>query len=1155
MAKEQDVVKLPFRITEFNEDMLMALDRNFKEIEDQLSALQLLIKHITGGGVKDLPNAAEIWKRAENINEDGTISATSLIGQLVEEQISDAAISASKINAGFLIVSDDLWTDNSPINGEIAWNEHDLFWNGRRYTIAAGHTANKYIYWDSMATIYGSSNTMPDLSDTGFLIAINNDGEHQIVWKQAIAKKLIGEEMLAEGAVTATKIANAAIGSAAIAEAAILAAHIHEAAIQTAHIKDAAITSAKIKDIAADKITIGSATTFEPGYDPSKTQPVGMAADSNCTGLWHLDGNLNSHKGIPLVFNGEFVPSRWGQGVSVAAGKVLQMPTQDIIHALQTSINFRVYNLSTCPNGAVLFDLADSSGNQAIKAGIANDGKLFIEDKKVQLYVLEDDAADYATGTLSDVVAGEDGIELEGSGTDLSVVEDTVAEFGQGTLSDVEVADDKLQLEYTPGSMVYGPDFTGADPVTADSIYGTGFEADKAFDNSTTSHWRSGTGPLPHWLRIYLVVSGAKTVRKIRIHGSAIDYQVKNFIFQGSNDGTNWDDLYTGIIAKQATWQEFILTSWGSYLFYRIYAIDNYQYTSSRIYEVEMMEGTESPGTYTLSGYREQEYDLSAVGIAKDSVISWTATTPANTSVAVQAAVALDGVNYGSYQTCTSGSAIPGIAAGADLSSAKLKIKTTLATTDDSATPSVSQISIAVTSAYKASGSWQKIYDISPVGNADSHAISWGSDQPANTTQIVKAALSTDNGATYGSFVNCTSGQAIPVLTDGMDISSARLKIQVDLSTTDGAVTPTVYDLSVQVAEENNVAYGIDKSDLTDWDNIAIQWKLNRLSLIINGAESAYIENPGQVTTLDTYAYIGSDKAGANQIGTTIDELRIDRIYQPIDKVLAWCIVNAPFYTSEEFAQWPGYMRNETDGLKVYDSFGDLRVLLGSWMEGALREYGLEVVKGKIYSSRIRSGGKNDTVYIQLTPPNRLEVFGESQAGTELLQLVIAGVSNLYQSGIGGAIDFYLDGEFQGGIHQQDDGLWLMNLLPIKMNSLQVTGSKNCIEDTIYGQVALAARESPETRYIDEGMGTLVDGECRIDIDPIFLECIEPNTEHSKWYIDLTPYGKAIPYVDEIGDNYFIVRDYNDNANGVEFKWSLSAIRKNYAHIRFREVV
>lgn len=97
MAGEQDVVQLPFKVTEINEDMLVALHRNFKEIERHLSFLQMQVKFATGGGVGSLKDAAKIWDRAGVITEDGTFLTDRLEGLIQELQIADAAISELKI--------------------------------------------------------------------------------------------------------------------------------------------------------------------------------------------------------------------------------------------------------------------------------------------------------------------------------------------------------------------------------------------------------------------------------------------------------------------------------------------------------------------------------------------------------------------------------------------------------------------------------------------------------------------------------------------------------------------------------------------------------------------------------------------------------------------------------------------------------------------------------------------------------------------------------------------------------------------------------------------------------------------------------------------------------------------------------------------------
>ena len=95
-------------------------------------------------------------------------------------------------------------------------------------------------------------------------------------------------------------------------------------------------------------------------------------------------------------------------------------------------------------------------------------------------------------------------------------------------------------------------------------------------------------------------------------------------------------------------------------------------------------------------------------------------------------------------------------------------------------------------------------------------------------------------------------------------------------------------------------------------------------------------------------------------------------------------------------------------------------------------------------------------------------------------------------------------------------------------------GTKYNIEQTEnYGQRGLAVRESPEQRYVDEGMGTLVNGECRIDVDPIFMEH-EPHTPDSRWYVQLTPYADVDLFVSEIGDGYFIIKERKGGTSTVQ---------------------
>ncbi|MFZ1465384.1 MAG: hypothetical protein WAV60_15145, partial [Anaerolineae bacterium] len=99
-----------------------------------------------------------------------------------------------------------------------------------------------------------------------------------------------------------------------------------------------------------------------------------------------------------------------------------------------------------------------------------------------------------------------------------------------------------------------------------------------------------------------------------------------------------------------------------------------------------------------------------------------------------------------------------------------------------------------------------------------------------------------------------------------------------------------------------------------------------------------------------------------------------------------------------------------------------------------------------------------------------------------------------------------------------------------------------------YGQRKLYAIEAPDVRFSDEGLARLNNSEVRIDLDPIFLETIE-----GQYLVHLTPYGPANLYVAEIGNDYFVVKSWNGDAD-VRFAWRLSATRKGYAGVRLAPV-
>ena len=142
----------------------------------------------------------------------------------------------------------------------------------------------------------------------------------------------------------------------------------------------------------------------------------------------------------------------------------------------------------------------------------------------------------------------------------------------------------------------------------------------------------------------------------------------------------------------------------------------------------------------------------------------------------------------------------------------------------------------------------------------------------------------------------------------------------------------------------------------------------------------------------------------------------------------------------------------------------------------------------------------------------------------------------------GGTIDLSL----MGSNIRMNGNVWVDN-------NLRVFGNKNAVVLTEnYGLRALSVIEMPEYKFMDEGVAELINGLCRIDLDPIFLETIEPNTPETPFIVHLTPYDWLTLRVKEIGDTYFIVEE-REGLSG-KFSWQLSATRKGYAGERMRRV-
>lgn len=285
----------------------------------------------------------------------------------------------------------------------------------------------------------------------------------------------------------------------------------------------------------------------------------------------------------------------------------------------------------------------------------------------------------------------------------------------------------------------------------------------------------------------------------------------------------------------------------------------------------------------------------------------------------------------------------------------------------------------------------------------------------------------------------------------------------------------------------------------------------------------------------------------------------------------------APGYDPGDKFNAPGYVESTAEGIKVFDASDNLRVLLGSWLKDAIRKYGIKIIDGEIYSTTIQTGAESATTYIKLDPDGNFSaykngkriIFMQASAAEGRIALGDGEDENSKLSfnanydygqqrgsGITGRNGLFLNPGYSPSllIHLGSGIDALMNGKEFYVNGDHwVTGSKNAVMSTdTYGQRLLYSYEMPEPKFMDEGIAELENGVCRIDIDPIFLESVEPNVPETPFIIHLTPYDWLNLRVAEIGNSYFIVEE-KEGLSG-KFSWQFSAIRKGFAGERLRRV-
>jgi len=175
-------------------------------------------------------------------------------------------VPASRLNLMRHVLDGYTVTNNDPGIGSISWSGLHIVYAGTDYTIDAGNTDKKYVWWDKSVstTVLQKTDTLPTLTDEDILIFLNKGGIHatvpittvvdgsvivaESILTGAIAADQITSDLIAANTIVAGNIAAGTITAVEIAALTITAGVIKADAIETSKINNLAVETAKIDD-------------------------------------------------------------------------------------------------------------------------------------------------------------------------------------------------------------------------------------------------------------------------------------------------------------------------------------------------------------------------------------------------------------------------------------------------------------------------------------------------------------------------------------------------------------------------------------------------------------------------------------------------------------------------------------------------------------------------------------------------------------------------------------------------------------------------------------------------------------------------------------------------------------------------------------------
>ncbi|RLE67006.1 MAG: hypothetical protein DRJ38_00100 [Thermoprotei archaeon] len=198
----------------------------------------------------DEVSASPVKVDSLDIAPDAVESEHILEEAVKEAHLQDGAVTPRKLLVSAIFLDGIAFTDNSPSSGYVSWTSGTLYYEGVAYSINSGYTNKKYIYWEKPNTSFSVSDTKPSWAPDRFLIAVNEDGTHTLVWNAT----LIHGGSIITGTITAQEIKSRSITADRIATN--------------------TITSNEVLNISSDKIVISGSVYLSDWRHPSDVTKI-----------------------------------------------------------------------------------------------------------------------------------------------------------------------------------------------------------------------------------------------------------------------------------------------------------------------------------------------------------------------------------------------------------------------------------------------------------------------------------------------------------------------------------------------------------------------------------------------------------------------------------------------------------------------------------------------------------------------------------------------------------------------------------------------------------------------------------------------------------------------------------------------------------------